>query len=155
MEQLSEKKDVKNAKSVDGQSVKFVKLHLNAVCPYKKYKYDAGYDLTSIEDVVLTDNAVTKIRTGIAVEIPEGYVGILKERSSLGSMGVKLYGGVIDATYRGEILVCLAHPYSFVINTGMRIAQMLIVPVLNVDFVEVEELSESNRQTGGFGSTGI
>lgn len=148
--------------------VRFEKLHVDAIKPFKSRKDDAGYDLYSIEDAELISGVPAKIKTGIAMEIPEGYVGLIWDRSGYGSKGIKVGGGVIDASYRGDITVCLTntkfgnpigeHINGFTVvklQKGSKIAQILIQPVLDVDFEESMSLSETDRGTKGFGSSGV
>lgn len=122
--------------------VKFKKVRDNAKVPTKATEGSAGYDLYSS----LID--VNRIGTGIALEIPKGYVGLIKNRSSLGNY---VFEGIIDSDYRGELML-LINPTAEFFHKG-KIAQLLIQKVEDVNFVEVEELSETNRGTGGFGST--
>ena len=99
---------------------------------------------------------IVKIDTGIAVKIPSGYVGLIRDKSSIGSKGIIVCGGVVDSDYTGNIIVCLANvtniPYTF--NKGDKIAQLLIVPCYTPTLVEVDELSQTERGDKGFGSTG-
>jgi dUTP pyrophosphatase len=119
-------------------------------------EWAAGYDLRTTFPLVLPPHGRQKIPTGIAVEIPPGYVGLIRDRSSLGGNGIIISGGVIDSDYRGEIIVCLNNladmPHSF--NAGDRIAQLVVVPCLQTAPVLVSFLSETKRGEGGFGSTG-
>lgn len=137
-------------------SVKFKRLTLEAKSPTKAYPESAGFDLYAIA-VERSPFRVT-YRTGIAVEIPEGYVGLLFPRSSVYKSRQQMANsvGVIDADYRGEITAVfnlytgMAHPY----NVGDRVAQLIIMPIPQVTLQEVEELSESARGEGGYGSSG-
>jgi len=121
---------------------------------------DAGADLYSIEYGILEPGERRLIGTGIAVEIPEGYVGLIHPRSGLASkLGISIVNapGTIDSGYRGEIKVNLINtntqPYSFCI--GDRIAQLVIQEVIRADFEEVDELNDSVRGSNGHGSTGV
>lgn len=146
--------------------IKIKKLHPDAKWPTKAYSLDAGFDLYSLQDVSICSSTTIKIRTGIALEIPEGWCGIIKDRSSLGSKGINCHAGVIDSSFRNEILVCLHNnnptDYSigiplgsyYNIESGERIAQILFHQVPEVEIIEVDELSETERGNGGFGSTG-
>lgn len=132
-------------------------LHPAAILPTRSMENAAGLDLYAVEHVVLFPNTPTKLRTGIAMQIPHGYVGQIWDRSGLGSRGVRTLAGVVDSDYEGEILVCLAligHS-SITINQGDRIAQLLVVPV---HFLSVREAWDdarfSQRGQSGFGSTG-
>ena len=121
-------------------------------------KGDAGFDLRSSEEIMMFDNAICAIPTGIHVAIPEGYTGLVVPRSGQAKRGLTVANspGIVDAGYRGEVQV-LAHNVSgdaIIIAKGERIAQMVIVPFLEVDFEVVEELDATDRGDGGFGSTG-
>lgn len=136
------------------QILKVQKLNNNAKLPNKTHMSDAGIDLFANENVVLYPENTLLVSTGIAMEIPEGYCGIIKDRSSMGAKGVFTLGGVIDSSYRGEIKIIMGTKDTYVVNRGDKIAQMLLVPVPSVEIVEVESLSETERGSGGFGSTG-
>lgn len=135
------------------------RLHADAVLPIQAYEGDAGVDLASCEEVRLEPGQRAVIPTGIAVEIPEGYAGFVQPRSGLAArhgLGVVNSPGLIDAGYRGEIRVVLLNTDTsdaFVVQPGMRIAQLVIAPVASVRFVEVAELATSERGTRGFGSS--
>jgi dUTP pyrophosphatase len=104
----------------------------------------------------LKSKEVKAIPSGIQVEIPEGYVGLIWDKSGISLKGVHRLAGVIDSGYRGEVKVVMINlgEESFVIAKGMKIAQVLIQPVENVRVIDVSELEESSRGDGGFGSTG-
>lgn len=133
------------------------KVHKDAVLPRFAHPGDAGMDLFALEDTVVLPREVTKVRTGIAMQIPDGYVGLCWDKSGLSmNQGIKLLGGVIDAGYRGEVIVGLINlgkeVYTF--EKGHKIAQMLIQKVAHPEIEEVAELSDTSRGEGGFGSTG-
>lgn len=155
------------------KKIKFKKTDSKAVAPSRATYSAAGYDLSAVvcDEIDLTTNSSKNsviriapgtsemISTGIAVEIPEGYVGLLFGRSGLGcKQGLRLANcvGVIDSDYRGEIRVCLHNDSVFpkLIENGDRIAQLVVVPCLLVEMEEVEELGVTERGEGGFGSTG-
>jgi dUTP pyrophosphatase len=117
---------------------------------------DAGLDLFSSVDFVLTAGQVEAIPTGIKVAVPEGYAGLIWDKSGVSLRGVHRLAGVIDSGYRGEVKVVMVNLSGepFTIEKGMKIAQMLVQPVANVDVIEVEDLAETSRGEGGFGSTG-
>jgi dUTP pyrophosphatase len=120
---------------------------------------DAGYDLYALETVTLLPGENAVISTGVHVEIPLGYVGIIKDRSSMALRGIHTYGGVIDASYRGEIRIILNNisPSEQLINKGQKFAQMVVIPcyVEGVEVVEsLDYLSSTQRGASGFGSTG-
>lgn len=135
--------------------IKFQKLSYWAKSPKRATDGAIGYDLYTIETVrLLPNNHPAKIHTGIAISSPWG--AIIKDRSSLASKGLAVMGGVIDADYRGEIIVIMQnrgdemHEFQF----GDKIAQ-LVIPLMWIgDFVESELLDETARSDGGFGSTG-
>jgi dUTP pyrophosphatase len=121
---------------------------------------DAGADLHSTEDVVLAPGERASVGTGVAVALPEGHAGFVVPRSGLAFRhGITVVNapGTIDAGYRGEIRVALLNTDSretYRVSAGDRIAQLVIVPVVQARFTAVDELPESVRGTGGFGSTG-
>lgn len=139
-------------------TVKIKKLSKEAVLPKYAYPGDAGMDIFSNEEIVLEPNQRKPISTGIMMEIPSGYVGLVWDKSGIAAKyGIKTMGGVIDAGYRGEvkILLCNLSAEKFKIEKGMKIAQILIQPVEQKKIIEVEELEGSERGEGGFGSTGM
>lgn len=117
---------------------------------------DAGMDIKLVEDVVLAPHVPTRVRTGLAVEIPEGYVGLIWDKSSIGALGIKTLGGVVDAGYRGEVFIIMLNMTDELISftAGKKIAQMLVQKIEHPSIEYVQELSPSIRGTGGFGSTG-
>ena len=137
------------------------KINKNAIVPTQGHKADAGYDLYAcleMDDIIYPGETL-KIPTGIAVEIPEGYFGGVFARSGLATkQGLRPANcvGVVDAPYRGEIIVALHNDSKTPqrISHGDRIAQLAILPVLNVEFNVVDTLGETERKDGGFGSTG-
>ena len=132
------------------------RLSASAVLPKRAHPEDAGLDLTSLEDATLGGGEGRCMRTGIAMAIPTGFVGLIADRSSLAKRGLKTLGGVIDAGYRGElqIVVWNLSDSTIELKTGERIAQLLIIPMIAPQVVEVEGLDETLRGHGGFGSTG-
>lgn len=141
-----------------GLNVKIKKLHENAVIPVYSKDGDAGLDLTITEIHSNTTFDVT-YGFGIAMEIPSGYVGLVFPRSSIRKMDLALTNcvGVIDSGYRGEIQATFKKTQGFdslKYNVGERGAQIIIMPYPKVTFVEVDELSSTERGEGGFGSTG-
>ena len=138
--------------------VKIKKLHNNAVIPKYAKAGDAGLDLVATE---VTDSYGFSVTygTGLAMEIPEGYVGLVFPRSSIRNYDISLTNcvGVIDSGYRGEIQATFrkeAGIPSKRYEVGDKIAQMIIVPYPQIEFIETDELSETERGTGGFGSSG-
>jgi dUTP pyrophosphatase len=146
---------------IDGLAVtvKVKKLSPEAQIPKTANPGDVAFDLFSIIDYELKPSNRYAIPTGIAVEIPIGYEGQVRPRSGLGlKYGLTVINapGTIDSGYRGEIRVSLLNlgNESFQVKKGMRIAQLAIRPVPKVQFLEVDELSDTKRGEGGFGSTG-
>lgn len=140
--------------------IKIKKLNKEATIPTCATEGSAGYDLYSLnEKVMINSNESYLFDTGIAIEIPNGYVGLIFARSGLASklgLAPSTKVSVIDSDYRGDIRVSLFnHSKSAVfLEEKTRIAQLVIVPYLSCNFVEVEELEETERGTNGFGSTG-
>lgn len=137
--------------------VKLKKLHPNAVKPKYAKENDAGMDLVATEIINETPSQIT-YGMGLAIEIPDGMVGLVFPRSSIRNIGLELANsvGVIDAGYRGEIQTTFNKNgvTDEFYKVGDRVAQIVIVPHPIIQFVEVNELSESNRSNNGFGSTG-
>jgi dUTP diphosphatase len=135
------------------------RLREDAVLPTQAYEGDAGLDLAACEEVALRPGERAVVGTGIAVEIPEGYAGFVQPRSGLAARhGITLVNapGLIDSGYRGEVRVVLLNTDSsetFVVATGMRVAQLVVLPVARVRLREVAELAESARGGRGFGSS--
>lgn len=132
------------------------KLHEDAKLPTFAHTYDAGMDLYTIEDVSIGGLGIVKIKTGLAFEIPAGHVGLVWDKSSVGSRGLKTLGGVIDAEYRGELIVLMKNlnQEDYCFKKGDKIAQLLIQEVKHYPIEEVAELEDTPRGLGGFGSTG-
>ena len=142
-------------------NIKVKKLTPNATVPTMGSKFAAGADLYSAEDadVVIEPSETKFIATGLAMEIPEGYVGLVYARSGLAckrGLAPANKVGVVDSDYRGEIKVALHNhgKEAQTVEKGERIAQMVIAPYLSVNYEEADALSETERGEGGFGSTG-
>jgi len=141
--------------------VRVKKLSPQALLPERGTEFAAGADLRALTDAAVTiaPGESVMLPTGLAFEIPEGYVGLIFARSSLGTksgLAPANKVGVIDSDYRGEVKVCL-HNHSSqpqIIEPEERVAQMVIVPFLPAQYEETEELSDTVRGEGGFGSTG-
>ncbi len=137
------------------------RLRDDAVVPERAYAGDAGLDLAACERVELAPGSRATVGTGLAVAIPEGYAGFIQPRSGLAAKnGITIVNtpGLVDSGYRGELKVILLNTDSrntFVVEPGMRIAQLVVMLVPGVDPVEVEELPESERGVRGFGSSAI
>ena len=141
--------------------VKVAKTDPAARMPTKGSAHAAGWDLYCLEDTVVNFRSSMKLRTGLRVAIPEGFEGQVRARSSLGSKGLILPHsiGTIDADYRGELFVLMTwigEGDSYKVKSGERIAQLVIAPIPDAQFseVEIEDLGETERGEGGFGSTG-
>lgn len=143
------------------EKVNIKKLSQNAVIPTYGSEFSAGADLYACldEEVEIRPGETFLVKTGIAMEIPKGYAGLIYARSGLATkrgLAPANKVGVVDADYRGEIMVAL-HNHSNQIQSiapGERVAQMVIAPFLTAQFMEVEELEDTERGEGGFGSTG-
>lgn len=137
--------------------LKIKKLHPNAKIPSYAHSGDAGFDLYVPESITLQPGDRKTIPLGVAMEIPDGYVGLMFDKSSLSHrQGLKTFGNVIDSGYRGEIHAGLINQsgQTQTLEAGQKIIQMLIMPVITVNIEEAEELSESKRGDGAFGSSG-
>ncbi len=136
--------------------LKVKKIQRDARLPQYGHKGDAGLDLFSSIDMVLAKGQAEAIPTGIKVAIPDGYVGLIWDKSGVSLKAVHRLAGVIDSGYRGEVKVVMINlgDTSFAIKKGMKIAQMLVQPITLVSVVEAEDLDDTSRGEGGFGSTG-
>ena len=136
--------------------LKVKKLTDTAKIPTKANISDAGFDLYSDVDINIESGKTVIINTGIALGIPDGYCGLIWDRSSLGSKGIHRHAGVVDSGYRGEIKVCLNNTSdsSYEVSKGDRIAQILIQRNEPFRVEECEDLSDTDRGLGGFGSSG-
>lgn len=133
------------------------KLHADAKVPSYAHPGDAGFDLYALEEVVIPVGGRVLVSTGIALEIPSGFVGLIWDKSGLSTThGLKTLAGVVDAGYRGEVKVGMINlsTEDYVISMGHKVAQMLIQKVERAEITLVTELSETTRGEGGFGSTG-
>ena len=138
--------------------IRFKKIHPDAVAPSKAHPTDAGFDLTAVSVSEDRVRGIVTYGTGLAVEIPEGYVGLLFPRSSVYKVQLSLANsvGVIDSGYRGEVMFKyrIVQPHIRRFSVGERIGQMIILPYPEIAFTEAQSLEESERAEGGFGSTG-
>jgi dUTP pyrophosphatase len=136
------------------------RLRDDAVIPERAYPGDAGLDLVSCERHVLGPGERATVGTGLAVAIPDGHAGLVLPRSGLASrhgIGIANAPGLVDSGYRGELRVVLVNTdraESFTVEPGMRIAQLVVVPVAAAEPVGVDELPETLRGVAGFGSSG-
>jgi dUTP pyrophosphatase len=135
------------------------RLRDDAVVPARAYTGDAGLDLSACERVELAPGERAVVGTGLAVAIPEGYAGYVQPRSGLAAKhGISMVNtpGLVDSGYRGELKVILLNTdrrETFVVEAGMRIAQLVVLPIADVDPVVVDELPASERGVRGFGSS--
>lgn len=140
--------------------LRVLRLDPRATLPRRAYPGDAGLDLYALEQCSIGPGERAALRTGIAVEIPEGEAGLVLPRSGLAARhGIALVNapGLIDAGYRGEIQVLLLNTdreSAFTVEPGDRIAQLVLIRVRTPEAIEVEELAASDRGDGGFGSSG-
>lgn len=161
-------------KTAGNNKLKIKRLDNTAIPPTKAHSGDLGWDFYSLEDIIILPGETKRIRTGIAIGLPEGFGMILKERSSMGAKGVALRGGVIDNGYTGEIQVMLtnlnmktAYPQDeftlknrmvpdkrIEIRKGDKICQGVLQKVYEASLQEVESLDETSRNDSGFGSSG-
>lgn len=138
--------------------VRIKKMHEAGVIPAYAKPGDAGMDLVAVSETWNDDNSMVTYGTGLAVEIPEGYVGLLFPRSSISKTNLELSNsvGVIDSGYRGEIMFKFRYnSEGMVYDVGDRVGQLIILPYPSIEFEEVQELSGTERGEGGFGSTGV
>lgn len=137
--------------------IKIKKLVEGAKLPTHGHPGDAGMDFYCVEDVLFPSGKQGIVRTGVAIEIPEGYVGLIWDKSSISfNLGLKIMGGVIDSGYRGEITMSLLNVSNkeVLMTKDHKIAQMIIQKFEHCDIVEVDELSETVRGARREGSTG-
>ena len=140
--------------------LKIAKLVESAIIPKYEHPNDSGLDLISTEELEIPSGESKLVHTGIAIELPQGTEAQIRPRSGLAlkhQITVLNTPGTVDEGYRGEIGVILINhgKDSFKVTKGMKIAQMVITPVIRVEVEEVDSLSETSRGSGGFGSTGI
>jgi dUTP pyrophosphatase len=135
------------------------RLREDAIVPERAYPGDAGLDLSACERVELPPGARATVGTGLAVAIPDGFAGFVQPRSGLAARhGITIVNtpGLVDSGYRGELRVILLNTdadETFVVERGMRVAQLVIVPVPEFELAEVDELPASERGVRGFGSS--
>ncbi|MBN1224539.1 MAG: dUTP diphosphatase [Candidatus Aminicenantes bacterium] len=136
--------------------LKVKRIHEAAKLPRYGHKGDAGLDLFSSTSCVLAVGEVKAVPTGIQMAIPEGYVGLIWDKSGISLGGVHRFAGVVDSGYRGELKVVMANlgEKGFHVEAGMKIAQLLIQQVQEVTVIDVAKLEDTSRGQNGFGSTG-
>ena len=142
-------------------NIEFKLLHELAQAPKYAHAGDAGADLVCVEDVTLLPGERLLVPTGVAIALPAGYVGLVHPRSGLANkhgIGIVNTPGTIDSGYRGELKICLINldPTETVnLPAGSRIAQLVIQEVTTAQFIQVQDLDDTDRSDKGFGSTGI
>lgn len=142
--------------------LKVKKLSETAKTPYRHSNGDAGYDLFANEECIITSKCVTKVKTGVCIQITkenndyDTYAGFIYDRSSLGSKGIGKLAGLIDEGYTGEIVVCLTNhgQYDHMVRVGDKIAQIVFQKVETPYILELDRLNETERGEKGFGSSG-
>lgn len=137
--------------------IKYKKKHPDAI-PFQYIREkDACMDMFSVEDKTLYTGQTAIVSTGIAVEIPEGYEGIVRGRSGLASNGIHVHLGTIDENYVGDIGIIITNNSNklFHIKKGSRLAQFTIKPVYRIDLIEAQEIKDTERGENGYGSSGL
>ena len=138
-------------------NVKFKKLNPNAIPFSYSREQDACMDMYALEGTIIPAGTTKIIPTGIAVEIPQDYEGLVRGRSGLASKGITAHLGTIDETYRGDVGMIIANHTNadFKVEAGMRLAQFTVKPVYHIQLEEVKELSDTSRGSNGYGSSGV
>jgi dUTP pyrophosphatase len=138
--------------------LKFLKLSKNAEKPEYAFGTDVGFDVKAIENVSLFPLEQKIVRTGIAIEIPEDHVGLVRDRAGIvQKMNVHTVAGTFDSGFRGEVSIMLVNmnEKTVEIEKGMRVAQIILLPVVKAKIQEVKKLSDTERGKKSFGSTGM
>ena len=137
--------------------LKVKKLYPSAILPSYAHPGDAAMDFYALEKTLVKPGERTAVKTGISIEIPDGYAGLFWDKSGIGiGEGLKTLGGVIDASYRGEILIGIINlsDTDYIFEAGHKVAQMIIQKVEYVEINEVDSLTDTKRGAGRLGSTG-
>ena len=136
--------------------IKFTLSDATVQLPYKATNGSAGYDVSANEERLIRPGDIVKIPTGISLELPSNTYAMLLGRSGLATQGIWIHNGVIDSDYRGVVSFVVANigKNSVQIRKGMRIGQLILMPILPTTYTMVQTLSESQRTVHGFGSTG-
>ena len=145
-------------KKKDLNVLNFLKISKNAETPEYILKSDVGFDVKAIENVSLFPLEQKAVRTGIAIEIPEGCVGLVRDRAGIvQKMNVHTVAGTFDSGFRGEVSIMLVNmnDTTIEIEKGMRMAQIILIPIVKAKIKEVKKLSDTERGEKGFGSTGM
>lgn len=138
------------------ETLRILRLSPETTLPTRAHPDDAGLDLYALEDFTIEPQTGKAVRTGIALAIPPGHVGLVADRSSMAKRGFKTAGGIVDAGYRGEVHIILWNlsREALAVRHGERIAQLMVVPIRTPAVEEVTSLEETARGTKGFGSSG-
>ena len=139
------------------KTLKVKRLEVSATIPTKSNSSDAGWDLYALKPRYIQPGQRVLIKTGVSLEIPDGFVGLIWPRSGLAvKSGIDVFAGVVDAGYRGDVGVCLynSSERQFEVQAGDRIAQIIFQPVSQFQLLESTSLDDSDRGVDGFGSTG-
>jgi dUTP pyrophosphatase len=143
---------------MDEVVIKVKKIKSNVELPSYLYESDAGFDLRAIETVRLFPGEQREVKTGLILEIPDGVVGLIRDRVGIVTkMGIHTSAGTFDQGFRGEISVVLVNmsEETKYVEEGMRIAQMILIPVIKPKILEVKNLEDTQRGKNSFGSTGL
>lgn len=137
--------------------IKVKKIHSGAKLPNYAHEGDAGMDIYSNESVKIRNGSISKVKTGVSIEIPDGYVGLVWDKSGIALSGVHTLAGVVDSGYRGEVAIVLTNLSGdlYSVEKGQKIAQILVQKIESVNIEEVDKLDDTARGSGGFGSTGV
>ncbi|MCX6749989.1 MAG: dUTP diphosphatase [Candidatus Pacearchaeota archaeon] len=149
---------MKKSVTKTGINLNFLKLSKDVESPDYALETDAGFDLKAFENVSIYPFEQKKVRTGIVIEIPKGYVGIVRDRAGIvQKMNVHTVAGTFDSGFRGEVSIILVNmnDKTVEIEKGMRIAQIILIPIVKAKIVEVNKLSQTERGERSFGSTGM
>lgn len=136
--------------------VKVKRVNPNAKMPTKAYKDDAGWDIYALQRVYIEPYQVVVVNTGLAFEIPPGWHIQVHTRSSAGKRGIKCHLGIVDSGYRNELSIVIQNNSleHYIVEGGDKFAQLLFLPVPDVELIETDTLNDSDRGLGGFGSSG-
>ncbi len=142
---------------ITNKTIPIIKFHPDAIIPTYAHNNDAGCDFTTPESITVPARGRMMIPTGIGMAIPDGYMLRISDKSGLASKGLHTMGGIVDAGYRGEINVIIYNTTDsdYLFESGHKIAQGIIQPIVHGEFELVSELDEGLRGDNGFGSTGV
>jgi dUTP pyrophosphatase len=155
---VNKKVKIKKKEDKSEVSLNFLKLSKSAETPEYAFETDVGFDVKAIENVSLFPLEQKTVRTGIAIEIPEGHVGLVRDRAGIvQKMNIHTVAGTFDSGFRGEVSIMLVNmnEKTIEIEKGMRIAQIILIPVIRAKLQEVKRLSDTERGKKSFGSTGM